>query len=215
VDSHSPDTPVYAIPGNHEAWLYVSNGYLENYTGKPMYYSFEHQGDLFVMMGTASGDETKLFATGQLDWFESLLNANASRKRIFVFQHILAAETSGDVLNVYPYLKVNTSADSVRFKSILGAHPNVIWFHGHSHMKFYLQQYGDTANYDTALGCHSVHIPSIAVPRDATVTGSMNTIYADSEGYVVDVYEDGIHLRGRDFVRNEFLPIASYWIDTP
>ena len=39
-------------------------------------------------------------------------------------------------------------------------------------------------------------------------------IYADSEGYVVDVYKDGIHLRGRDFVKGEFLPIASYWLDT-
>jgi hypothetical protein len=40
------------------------------------------------------------------------------------------------------------------------------------------------------------------------------TIHADSEGYVVDVYENGIHLRGRDFVKGEFLPIASYWLDT-
>jgi len=31
---------------------------------------------------------------------------------------------------------------------------------------------------------------------------------------VVDVYENGIHLRGRDFVKGEFLPIASYWLDT-
>lgn len=42
----------------------------------------------------------------------------------------------------------------------------------------------------------------------------MTTIYADSEGYIVDVYEDGIYLRGRDFVKGEFIPIASYWLDT-
>ena len=29
------------------------------------------------------------------------------------------------------------------------------------------------------------------------------------------VYPDGIHLRGRDFVKGEFLPIASYWLGTP
>ena len=39
-------------------------------------------------------------------------------------------------------------------------------------------------------------------------------LYAESEGYVVDVYKTGIHLRGRDFVKGEFLPIASYWLDT-
>ena len=42
----------------------------------------------------------------------------------------------------------------------------------------------------------------------------MKEIYSASEGYVVDVYKDGIHLRGRDFVKGEYLPIASYWLDT-
>ena len=213
VDSHSPDTPVYAIAGNHEGYANISSSYLQEYTGHPLYYSFEHEGDLFVMLGVTGGDETKVFTTDELDWLETTLNANTSRNRIFVFQHILATETCGDALDVYPYLKLDSSAVSVRFKNILRAHPNVIWFHGHSHMKFYLQQYADTANYDKALGCHSVHIPSISVPRDAVGT-DMTTIYADSEGYVVDVYEDGIHLRGRDFARGEFIPLASYWIET-
>lgn len=72
-----------------------------------------------------------------------------------------------------------------------------------------------TANYDKAFGVHSVHIPSCAVPRDDTDgDGTYDTLYAESEGYVVDVYENGIHLRGRDFVKGEFLPIASYWLDT-
>ena len=34
------------------------------------------------------------------------------------------------------------------------------------------------------------------------------------KGYVMDVYENGVHLRGRDFVKGAFLPIASYWLDT-
>lgn len=215
VDSHSPDTPVYAVAGNHEAYASTSNAFLSDYTGQPLYYTFEHQDDLFVMLGVVSGDEGSLFAAGELDWFEGVLNANADRKRVFVFQHVLAAETSGDVMGIYLYTKLRSNAESVRFKNILKAHPNVIWFHGHSHMKFYLQKYGDIANYDHVLGCHSIHIPSLAVPRDVNASGTgYETIYADSEGYVVDVYENGIHLRGRDFVKGEFLPIASYWLDT-
>ena len=92
---------------------------------------------------------------------------------------------------------------------------NVVLFHGHSHFKFYLQELDRKANYSDALGFRSVHIPSLAVPRDDTNgDGVAENIYADSEGYVVDVYENGIHLRGRDFVKGEFLPIASYWLDT-
>ena len=93
---------------------------------------------------------------------------------------------------------------------------NAHQFHGHSHLKFYLQYGSDVANIDRVFGGWSIHIPSLAVPRDGDITGanSRHEIYADSEGYVVDVYENGIHLRGRDFVKGEFLPIASYWLDT-
>lgn len=46
------------------------------------------------------------------------------------------------------------------------------------------------------------------------VAGNAGTeVVAESQGYLVDVYPNGIHLRGRDFVAEEYLPIASYWID--
>ena len=69
------------------------------------------------------------------------------------------------------------------------------------------------ANYDRYYGIHSVHIPSLAVPREFENAAYVQK-FSESEGYVVDVYENGIHLRGRDFVKEEFLPIASYWLDT-
>ena len=73
-----------------------------------------------------------------------------------------------------------------------------------------------TANIDRLYGGWSVHVPSISVPRGPVSSVNLNRVelYAESEGYVVDVYENGIHLRGRDFVKGEFLPIASYWLDT-
>ena len=37
---------------------------------------------------------------------------------------------------------------------------------------------------------------------------------AESEGYVVDVYRNHIVLRGRDFAKGKFLPLAQYCIDT-
>ena len=69
------------------------------------------------------------------------------------------------------------------------------------------------ANYDQYYGIHSVHIPSLAVPREFENSEYVQML-SESEGYVVDVYENGIHLRGRDFVKGEFIPIASYWLDT-
>lgn len=214
VDQYSSDTPVYAVAGNHEYYTATSSGFLSQYTGQPLYYTFTQGDDVFIMVGVVSGTEGSVFASGELDWLQTTLEANKD-KRCFLFQHIPPVECSGDILNIYPHTKLRSNAESVQFKNIIAQYPNVVFFHGHTHMKYYLQKYGAKANYDNYFGCHSVHIPSLAVPRDVNAAGTgYDTIYAASEGYVVDVYENGIHLRGRDFVAGEFLPIASYWLDT-
>ena len=210
VDSHSPDTPVYAIGGNHERYRDLSSGYLSDYTGQPFYYSFEYGGDVFIMCGLYAINE--IFTAAELQWLENTLAANQN-KRCFVFEHVMPWDDSGNAMGKYPHGDHFAGAMGTAFQNLLRQYPNTVFFHGHSHLKFYLQKYDDKANYNDSLGYKSVHIPSLAVPRDV-VGDDVHVIYADSEGYVVDVYENGIHLRGMDFVKEEFLPIASYWIDT-
>ena len=57
------------------------------------------------------------------------------------------------------------------------------------------------------------------MPRDKTADGTVSQIYAESEGYTVDVYNKYIVLNGRDFIGNyndgNIIPIATYRIDTP
>lgn len=213
VDSYSPNTPVYAVFGNHDTYQGLYNN-TQKYTGQPFNYTFTQGNDVFIMVGNISGYSGAigtLFTQATLQWLYEQLEANRN-KRCFLFQHILSAKGSGDAFNVYPHTKLS-GAEAMVFESLISHYKNVVWFHGHSHMKFYLQYGNDMANVDKYFGVWSVHIPSLSVPRD--VSGSTYaTIYADSEGYVVDVYENGIHLRGRDFVAGEFLPIASYWLDT-
>jgi hypothetical protein len=50
----------------------------------------------------------------------------------------------------------------------------------------------------------------MAVPR----IGASTVIWAESEGYVADVYKNHLVLKGRDFATEEFLPIATYCLDT-
>ena len=90
---------------------------------------------------------------------------------------------------------------------------NAIWFHGHSHTTFDSQEDNTFANYDHKFGCHSIHIPSLAVPREYANEAYVG-MTSESEGYVVDVYENHIVLRGRDFASGKFLPIAQYCINT-
>ena len=213
---------VRSIAGNHEGMNTDIDRIIMNFTGYSLYYSFTHGDDVFIMVGTLGGEMYSngvVFANGELQWLYETLEANRN-KRCFVFQHIFAGVTNepvcGNAMGLYTNWCWHDTNECNVFESLMKHYKNVTWFHGHSHLKYSLQKYGQLyANYSDADGYRSVHIPSLAVPRaDTNNDGTPDTIYADSEGYVVDVYEHGIHLRGRDFVKGEFLPIASYWLDT-
>lgn len=210
VDAYSSDTPVYAMAGNHEKYS-TQPTLIEQYTGHPLYYSFTHGNDVFMMCGCYSWSNDGIFTQEYLQWVYETLEANRN-KRCFIFEHVMPFGDSGNPGAYYSFDMFAGTKGSV-FQSLLRHYKNTVLFHAHSHTKFYLQNIDDKANYSEALGYRSVHIPSLAVPRDVA-NGALSGIYADSEGYVVDVYANGIHLRGRDFVKGEFLPIASYWLDT-
>ena len=217
VNVHTPDTPVYAIAGNHEAydgaWGVSDEAtiktLIQTYTGHPLQYTFTHGNDVFIMVGICADGAS--FGDGGLQWLYETLEANRN-KRCFVFQHLFTHSGSGDVAGAYTHVTLDNTTEGQVFLSLMQHYGNVIWFHGHSHVRFSGQEYGDMANLDKKYGRYSVHIPSLAVPR--TADEHRTELDAESEGYVVDVYKNGIHLRGRDFVRGEFLPIASYWLDT-
>ena len=218
VDAYSADTPVYAIAGNHEAYdgTPVTTEKIQPYTGQPFYYSFTHGNDVFIMVGCYTQNSGNIFTVEELQWLYETLETNRNR-RCFVFQHVFPWGDSGNANNAYAYGDLFAGTKGDVFKNLMKHYKNTVFFHGHSHMKFDLQKVDKKANYSEAFGYRSVHIPSLAVPRDI-VDGTLKNIFAESEGYVVDVYENGIHLRGRDFAYNNYegrwLPIASYWLDT-
>lgn len=223
VDTYSADTPVYAIAGNHEAYKILDDGtwgshdeatvrsLIQTYTGHPLYYSFTHGNDVFIMVGVCQ--DYADFGIGGLQWLYETLEANRN-KRCFVFQHIPPDDACGNPYVIYKN-DIWNGTQSVVFENLMKHYRNVVFFHGHRHMKFDLQTKTNLANIDDIYGRYSVHIPSLAATRTGNTDGTGRTeLYAESEGYVVDVYENGIHLRGRDFVREKFLPIASYWLET-
>lgn len=210
----SADYPVYVIAGNHDGFTAHHNVEdAESVTGYPFYYSFTKGDDVFIMLGCTGSYGGDLFVEGELQWLYEILEANRD-KRCFVFQHVLPGNGSGNACGLYTF-SIWSGTEATVFESLLAHYPNVIFFHGHSHIKFRYQEYDAEANYDSIFGCHSIHIPSITEPREAnsTFTGLVD-VMGESEGYLVEVYENGIMLRGRDFVQEIFLPIASYWLDT-
>lgn len=210
VAAHSAK-PVYAITGNHDV---PSAAVIEAYTGNPLYYSFRQGEDVFIMLGMQTDTAGAAFSTEELQWLYQTLEANRNR-RCFLFEHLNPDNSSGNAFGIYHY-DIWDGTEKTVFESLMHHYPNVLLFHGHTHLKFYLQYGSDTANYDSGMGCHSIHIPSLAIPRDGDITGqsSCRDVPAESEGYIVDVYENHVILKGRDFVKGEYLPVACYCLDT-
>lgn len=213
VDTYAK-VPVYACAGNHDGYNTNLENEIASYTGYPLYFTIECGNDVLIFVGCRADSVGKLFTTAELQWLYETLEANRN-KRCFLFQHVRPDDACGNALGIYNYDCWGGTEQTV-FESLLRHYKNIVMFHGHSHLKFGLQEHSDLANIDKVFGCWSVHIPSITVPRttNSVVNPSRVELYAESEGYVVDVYENGVHLRGRDFIKDEYLPIASYWLDT-
>lgn len=218
VEEESENTPVYPIGGNHDCYgTGLTDSIFKQYTGLGTFYTFEQGNDVFIMLSqlawASQSGGIQPFTTSQLQSLYEALENNRN-KRCFVFQHIFPWGKSGDPFELYGSNSFWGTQGTVIY-SLMEHYPNTIWFHGHSHQMFEVQEQHDKATYDFDRNCHSIHIPSCSVPKNVIEGTTTEQLNSGSQGYVVDVYENGIHLRGRDFVKEEFLPIASYWIDTP
>ena len=222
VDTYAKTDPetglklVYAMSGNHEATSgVIPFDRMTPYTGYPLYYSFTKGDDVFVMVGTYRFHQSELLSIEELQWLYETLEENRN-KRCFVFQHVFPWGGSGNALGAYTH-NIFTGTRGTVFENLMKHYKNVVLFHGHSHLRFYLQELDKTANYSSARGYRSIHIPSLSAPRDIADSG-YTEIYAESEGYIVDVYDNYIILNGRDFADTgndgHILPIATYKIDT-
>lgn len=218
---NSTTIPMYITRGNHDCRDYsVANWNLVEPNG--VYFEKEIGGDIYLFMGMkAESYNLDLFSTEQLNWLENRLEYYKNR-RVFLFEHVFI-EPTGNINGLYPYSSMGNieGQPGKIFRNLMAKYRNVILFTGHSHLEFILQRLGDNANCSerTDSLCHRVHIPSCAQPRSndvSTEDDKKNTYtnYGSSEGYVMDVYQDYIILKGINFVDNKYLPLAQYRINT-
>lgn len=205
--------PQYTIRGNHDAYA-ADNGYLEA-TGKTEEsYTVVKGNDLFIFMSHHIGTNQGAIPESQITWLTDLFNNNKD-KRIFFFYHIPFRGTSGDGGGgFYPWTMLsNSNATQIALRNLLENNPNVIFCHGHTHMKFELGDLYPNANHYHEEGkWYDIHVPSCAKPR--TSDGStLTTLYEGSQGYVVEVYEDKVLFRPRDFIANTYLMQYAYIVN--
>ena len=229
-DKHT--IPVYELMGNHESYygMPISNNLtlMENYTGNgALSYTVTQGNDLFILCGQPR--DSAVMSDTDFAWLGTILEANKG-KRCFVFVHshiddnvVDGVEDSGNPA----FARENSifgdgywgAVNRTNFINLMKQYSNTILFHGHTHMMFHAQQFDKQANYTEENGFKSVHIPSSGLPRELLWDEEEKKYYwegrdTESQGYIVDVYDDCIVLNGWDFIHNHCIPIGVYKIDT-
>lgn len=236
VSTNSPNTPVYTTTGNHDC---PSSGGLldtdwEPYTGNAKTFEIIKQIGgknvpfLFLGMNLYSlGDAGTPYLDTDLDWLEEKLEEYRN-ERVFVITHLFFPTKAGNFKQIYPSTNWLGGSQLERLQAMNERYLNSIWFSGHSHWKWYLQKYEDKANVYRSYDDNgnptcgwTVHIPSCASPIDSNGVSSRVSKPLESEGGIVDVYNDYIVLRGIVFKKegdseytNKYEPIAQYKLDT-
>ena len=216
-DKHT--IPVYGICGNHESYVKpITNNLteLKTYTGNDLYYKVEYQNDIFIFCGHPAA--TIPMSDEAFAFLSETLSAN-SDKRCFVFVHPVWNDDSGDAGGVYSTHSglggtlLSSWSKGAALKNLLKQYPRAVLFHGHTHIKLEEQEKDEALNYTNKNGFHSVHIPSLGRPRDI-IDNELVYTNSESQGYIVDVYEDCIVLNGMDFINNQPVPLGVFKIDT-
>lgn len=229
VSEYSPSIPVYTTTGNHDC---QSGGInvddWKEYTGNDIVFEFSHtladgSVDHFLFLGMSYWSSTKAYLEENIDWLDGKLNEYLN-ERCFVITHMFFPDRAGNMNQVYPPGNWLSGSQLTRLQSLCDAHVNSVWFSGHSHWKWYLQKFDDKANVfrlydgDAPASGWCVHIPSCSKPQDSNglprgEKGSRVEKSDESEGAIINVYENHIDILGLDLKNLKYLPIASYRLD--
>ena len=223
-DKHT--IPVYELMGNHESYygMPITNNLdkMATYTGNTVLsYTVTQGNDLFILVGQPK--DAWVMSDDDFTWLAETLAVNKD-KRCFVFVHSHiddniegGIEDSGNPAfarenSIFGYWGATKTNN---FINLMKQYPNVIVFHGHTHIMFEAQEFDKDANFSDENGFKSVHVPSSGTPRKlVSEDGTWEAKSSESQGYIVDVYDDCIVLNGMDFINNEYVPLGVFKIDT-
>lgn len=169
-----------------------------------LHYSYEINGYTFIVMGTDKFDkinytefEESYFNEKQLNWLdETLSQSTADGKPAFVIIHQTLKDMHG-LPNTWnsPIDKAGTvGANSDELYEIMNRYDNVIMLSGHLHTGF--GQY----TYEMAGKVHSVNLPSL------TINNKDGDYLENGIGYMVEVYDDEVLFRARNFNQGIYVP---------
>ena len=201
--------PNYIIKGNHDA----GTGYFDTYVSEISRFTVPYNDDLFIFVGNGSSTGSNGGMTqSRIDYIRSIIEDNPDRRLFLMYHQFIRGYGSGDGTGgLYSGSTIGDDPNNAltnEFIELVTNTPNLIYCHGHSHIRFNVQDTCPTANYYHADGeCHNIHVPSCARPRILNnESGGLDSYYEGSEGYMVDVYSDKVIFKAINFTTNRYMP---------
>ena len=194
---------IYYSLGNHEYMYHDSYNtaveLFKKHTGLDnIYYSVEIQGNKFIVLGSNSIKGEGTMNNEQINWLKNeLINTNINNPT-FIFIHQPLYETVSGSLYGQGWDGMRTEAEEL--KNILNNYPNAIVFSGHTHWTLDSKQ---PALYGKGTGASYVNGASVGY-----LWNDNNSDEPGSEGLFIEVYEDYILIKGREFVDRKWVSAA-------
>lgn len=211
--------PMYHTIGNHELRPHTGyaseeeehSAHIENYkqntNAEALYYSHKINGQYFIHLGNEmmiNGGDMAYLGQEQIKWLENQLNmAEAEGTRAYVFLHQPLANTISSSL---PYtgkqpLRSDVAQDA-DLRVIFDSHPNTIVFTGHGHRELCGIRPALLGGNDKASYFDDGAIAYLAKDSGERIVGA--------QGLYVEVYDDKIVVRGRDFLNKKWISSAQF-----
>lgn len=200
--------PMYFTTGNHDVRWADFEERMASFraaTGMDrLYYDIWIKGYHFIFLGTEKPlKDCAYLSQKQLAWFERKLAENAEAvKPIFIFVHEPMKNTVAGAQTHFGWHGIRQDRE---LKMILLKYPQSVVFSGHTHWELGSLDTMYNAKYATLFN----------VPSTAYLWTDENELKKGSQGYFVEVYDDKVLVRGRDFAEGSWVCDAQYIVSLP
>ncbi|MGN1051046.1 MAG: metallophosphoesterase, partial [Acutalibacteraceae bacterium] len=196
------------------------------------YYTFDEEktGDHFIVMALETNfypDRNNEFSDEQLAWVESLLEKYKNDgKNTFIIEHagFWKWGAGDDPEDPYYDIPLMTEYNGVsmeatkKLQSLLYKYTDAVFISGHTHIQF-ADQFNYVDSVDGVSTAKMIHNSSVGGIRKVNATSSPHmgkldrtNLLDETEGYIVDTYDDCIIFNGTNLYYNEIMPMCMYMV---
>ncbi len=222
-DTIGNSIPMYFTIGNHEL-KYEEQGtygekierylkYTNSVSAEPtdsVYYAHKINGQYFIHLGSQTQTQNGHadLHQDQLDWLKGALKrAKQEGTRAYVFIHQPLKNTvSGTLENLNQ--NWNGVVQDSELREILDSYPNVLVFSGHTHINLECVQPALLGGKDKPS-----YFNDAAIGKMVSMVNNTSADYEGSQGLCVEVYNDKILVKGRDFSNKQWISAAQFVVD--